>query len=202
MSYITSASTVIITFVFMNSITSYSQDYMYYPPKNYTKLLELKQGYIQGVVVSPDKRNGILTRVEHYRGIPYAAPPIGDLRFMPPSGAPSWEGIKYADTFGPVCPQMFPDTSDMAPRRLKEFLRLKNYLNHQSEDCLYLNVYVPHNREYHLCIMTLPKIALCTLLRFSEYSVFFFISAGILIESIYEYPDLFFSETKLQFFYV
>ncbi|XP_044751984.1 neuroligin-4, Y-linked-like isoform X2 [Coccinella septempunctata] len=147
MSYITSSLTVIITLISVGKTNSYSQDYMYYPPKNYTRLLELKQGYIQGVVVSPDNRNGLLSRVEHYRGIPYAAPPVGELRFMPPSGAPSWDGIKYADTFGPVCPQMFPSTENMAPQRLREFARLKNYLNYQLEDCLYLNVYVPHNPD-------------------------------------------------------
>ncbi|XP_045470782.1 uncharacterized protein LOC123678053 [Harmonia axyridis] len=142
MSYITSALTVIIPLVLIETITSYSQDYLYY-----TKVLKLKQGDIQGVIVSPDNPNGLLTKVERYRGIPYAAPPVGDLRFMPPSGAPSWNGVRYADNFGPVCPQMFPDTKDMAPQRLKEFLRLRDYLRPQSEDCLYLNVYLPHNPE-------------------------------------------------------
>ncbi|KAL3281976.1 hypothetical protein HHI36_005179 [Cryptolaemus montrouzieri] len=147
MSYITSSLTIIITFISFESAAAYSQDYNYSPfTKRYTQKIKLKQGYIQGVVISP-KMNSDLPKIEHYRGVPYAAPPVGDLRFMPPRDAPSWEDVKYADNFGPVCPQKFPDIKNMPPKRKKEFLLLREYLLNESEDCLYLNIYTPHDRE-------------------------------------------------------
>ena len=60
-------------------------------------------------------------------GIPYAAPPVGALRFMPPQEPTSWDGIRDGTIFGPASLQ--PSTEyDPA---------------HGSEDCLYLNVYKP-----------------------------------------------------------
>ncbi len=53
-------------------------------------------GYISGL-----SENGIWA----YLGIPYAAPPIGDLRWRPPQPAKPWEGVLKADKFGPSCPQ-------------------------------------------------------------------------------------------------
>jgi para-nitrobenzyl esterase len=40
-----------------------------------------------------------------FRGIPYAAPPVGNLRWRPPAAPPSWQGIRDATMFGNVCPQ-------------------------------------------------------------------------------------------------
>ncbi|KAK9869517.1 hypothetical protein WA026_003270 [Henosepilachna vigintioctopunctata] len=137
-------SVLIIVVFFIETGFSYTHNYNIYPyRKIYTEELIIKQGLIKGVVVNPEN-NENLSPVEHYLGIPYAAPPVGDLRFMPPRDAPSWENVKYADSFGPVCPQMFPDPNTFAPKRKEEFLRLKDYLLNESEDCLYLNVYVPH----------------------------------------------------------
>ena len=63
-----------------------------------------------------------------YRGIPYAAPPIGDLRWRPPQPAPKWDGVRAADQFGRACIQTNAAIADLpAP----------------SEDCLYLNVWTP-----------------------------------------------------------
>jgi para-nitrobenzyl esterase len=66
-----------------------------------------------------------------FRGIPYAAPPVGDLRWKAPQPVKSWPGVRPADTFGPRCMQraMF---SDMEFRS-----------NGMGEDCLYLNVWTP-----------------------------------------------------------
>jgi para-nitrobenzyl esterase len=63
-----------------------------------------------------------------YRGIPYAAPPVGDLRWKAPQPAPKWEGIKAADQFGRACIQ-----TNKAISNLPE----------PNEDCLYLNVWTP-----------------------------------------------------------
>jgi para-nitrobenzyl esterase len=63
-----------------------------------------------------------------YRGIPYAAPPIGDLRWKAPQSAAKWDGVKPANHFGRACIQTNAAIRDLpAP----------------SEDCLYLNVWTP-----------------------------------------------------------
>nr|XP_034829469.1 venom carboxylesterase-6-like [Maniola hyperantus] len=64
-----------------------------------------------------------------FKGIPYAAPPVGNLRFQPPQPAARWKGIRNATQHGNICTQV-----DYLTR---EFLR-------SSEDCLYLNVYTPN----------------------------------------------------------
>ncbi len=63
-----------------------------------------------------------------YRGIPFAAPPVGDLRWRPPQAAPNWQGVRAADQFGAACIQSNPAMANLpAP----------------SEDCLYLNIWSP-----------------------------------------------------------
>lgn len=84
-----------------------------------------------------------LKPVEQYLGVPYALPPVGDLRFMPPTSAPTWSGTRMATRFGPVCPQMFPSTQGVRPERRQYLEQLMGYLRTQAEDCLYLNVYAP-----------------------------------------------------------
>ncbi len=69
-----------------------------------------------------------------FRGIPYAAPPIGPLRWMPPEAPANWDGVRPAHAFGAPCPQ----------RVLPGFE--KNQFSNApppNEDCLYLNVYTP-----------------------------------------------------------
>jgi para-nitrobenzyl esterase len=66
------------------------------------------------------------TTVRSYKGIPYAAPPIGDLRWKPPQPAKPWKGIRVANEFLPICPQ---------PQLMVG--------GRQSEDCLGLNVWTP-----------------------------------------------------------
>lgn len=73
--------------------------------------------------------------VTSYKGIPYAAPPIGEFRWKAPQPAPSWEGVRKADHFGAVCMQ-----NDLKPG---SFYQVEFYQTPQpvSEDCLYLNVW-------------------------------------------------------------
>ena len=69
--------------------------------------------------------------VRVYKGIPFAAPPVGDLRWKAPQPVVAWGGVKHADTFGPQCVQQaYPAGSPyaMAPAPM-------------GEDCLYLNVW-------------------------------------------------------------
>ena len=63
-----------------------------------------------------------------YRGIPYAAPPVGELRWRPPQPGP-WDGVGQRVAYGPYAPE---------PRRQLDCRRQS-----QSEDCLYLNVWTP-----------------------------------------------------------
>jgi para-nitrobenzyl esterase len=75
------------------------------------------------------KVSGIIAgNTREFLGIPYAKPPVGELRFAPPQPAEAWRGIRDASAFGPVCPQTTGAFS--APGT-------------QSEDCLTLNVYTP-----------------------------------------------------------
>lgn len=84
------------------------------------------------------------TAVETYYGVPYATPPLGALRYMPPVTPTPWRGIKLADTMPPACPQRPPAPDESLPRQRQAYLkRLVPALANQSEDCLYLNLYVP-----------------------------------------------------------
>jgi len=69
--------------------------------------------------------------VKSFKGIPYAAPPVGKLRWAAPQAAAKWKGVRKADHFAARCMQL-PLFSDMEFRS-----------DGVSEDCLYLNVWTP-----------------------------------------------------------
>src|SRR4029077_5529518 len=71
--------------------------------------------------------------VRSFLGLPYAAPPTGNLRWRPPQPAAAWSGVRDATKFGPSCPQATMGNPFLPPGPL-------------SEDCLYLNVYTPAAR--------------------------------------------------------
>ena len=73
-------------------------------------------------------------RVRIFRGIPFATPPVGELRWQPPRPVAPWEGVRKATAFGNRCMQP-PIFSDMIFR------------DEVSEDCLYLNVWTPARTE-------------------------------------------------------
>ena len=68
--------------------------------------------------------------VSEFLGLPYAAPPTGNLRWRPPAPPASWPGVRDATQFGPSCPQSTTKNPYLPPGPI-------------SEDCLYLNVYTP-----------------------------------------------------------
>ncbi|KAJ8673702.1 hypothetical protein QAD02_004964, partial [Eretmocerus hayati] len=119
------------------------------PPLRYaSRIVETKAGQIRGILQELNSQH--LDPVEVFRGIPYAMPPMGDLRFRQPQPYVGWKGIKRADTFGQVCPQKLPDVSnqtlalqDMPLARYNQLQRFSRLLRNQSEDCLYLNLYIP-----------------------------------------------------------
>ena len=73
---------------------------------------------------------GVVERsVFAFKGIPYASPPVGDLRWREPQPAALWQGVRKADAYGHSCIQL-PSALKLDPSTL-------------SEDCLYLNVWTP-----------------------------------------------------------
>ena len=97
-------------------------------------IVKTQNGDVQGVVGR---------QVYVFKGIPFAAPPVGDLRWREPQPAASWQGVRRASTFGNACMQT-PGLSaanggDAGPL---------------SEDCLYLNVWTPKlSRSSNLPVM-------------------------------------------------
>lgn len=81
-------------------------------------------GWLEGTLDSE-------TGVRAFKGIPFAQPPVGDLRWKPPQPPVNWPGVREADKFGPRAMQR-PIFGDMAFRS-----------DGMSEDCLYLNVWTP-----------------------------------------------------------
>ena len=58
--------------------------------------VETSAGKIEG-----EYENGLYT----FKGIPYAAPPVGELRWMPPQPIQPWEGVRPTKEFSPIAPQ-------------------------------------------------------------------------------------------------
>jgi para-nitrobenzyl esterase len=90
--------------------------------------IEVQQGVIRGYVLPQ-------TQVVSFKGVPYAAAPVDNHRWQPPQAAEPWKGVKVADDFGHKCMQN-PLFSDMQFRA-----------SGMSEDCLFLNVWTPLERE-------------------------------------------------------
>ncbi|XP_067247474.1 neuroligin-3a [Chanodichthys erythropterus] len=112
------------------------------------------QGYYPTVNTQYGKLRGarvplpseILGPVDQYLGVPYAAPPVAEKRFLPPEPPSSWSGIKNATHFAPVCPQNIHNAVPeiMMPIWFTFNLDIvATYIQDQNEDCLYLNIYVP-----------------------------------------------------------
>jgi para-nitrobenzyl esterase len=85
-------------------------------------------GMLQGI---PGKDSSVTA----FRGVPYAAPPIGNLRWRGPQAAASWAGVRPADKFGNICMQ-----NALKPG---SFYQVEFYESPEpmSEDCLYLNLW-------------------------------------------------------------
>jgi para-nitrobenzyl esterase len=80
-----------------------------------------ESGLVEGV-----QENGI----DVFKGLPFAAPPIGLLRWRTPQAPSAWSGTRLADRFAPICMQTGSYPEDAPPELM-------------SEDCLYLNLWVP-----------------------------------------------------------
>lgn len=89
-----------------------------------TSRVHFKDGVVEGVISADDK-------VRTFKGIPFAAPPLGALRWKEPQPVAAWSGVRPASEYGARCMQgpIYPDMifHDSGP----------------SEDCLYLNLWMP-----------------------------------------------------------
>jgi para-nitrobenzyl esterase len=85
-------------------------------------VVKTKDGFVSGTVLGEAGKE-----VHIYRGIPYAAPPVGDLRWQPPQPVVPWAGIRECTVFSKQPTQFNPGMVEADPLP-------------QSEDCLYLNV--------------------------------------------------------------
>ena len=90
--------------------------------------VKVENGIIEG---DYDTHTGIQT----YFGVPFAKPPIGDLRWKAPQPLDNWEGVKKTKEFGP------------SPMQTLVFGDMKSRSKGLSEDCLYLNIWTPASRN-------------------------------------------------------
>jgi para-nitrobenzyl esterase len=101
------------------------------PPSNDPTLVETDAGTLRGYATD-----------DHviFKGVPFARPPVGELRFRGPQPVEPWEGVRDATEAGSACAQKFP-SEDGEPELSG------------SEDCLYLNVHVPSGVEGPMPVM-------------------------------------------------
>lgn len=94
------------------------------PTTESPSLVKLEAGTLRGAV-----RDGVAS----YKGVPFAAPPIGALRWRPPAPVPAWTGVRDSTSFGAACFQF--EEPPIVPAGVA-----------QSEDCLNLNIWAPASR--------------------------------------------------------
>ncbi len=94
-------------------------------PEDNRIIVDTQSGRMRGV-----RENGLLV----FKGIPYAAAPVGELRWQPPQRVRPWTGTRSAEAFGAIAPQIRMPMGIMRPNAPEE---------PQDEDCLYLNVWTP-----------------------------------------------------------
>ena len=90
-----------------------------------------ENGLVKGIV-------GTNARVTVFKGIPYAAPPVGENRWRAPQPAENWEGVRECYEFGPIAMQNTPGADPEA------FYSKEWHVDPDipmSEDCLYLNIW-------------------------------------------------------------
>ncbi len=113
------------------------------------------------VTVRDGQLTGVFTEdraVEVYAGIPYAAPPVGELRWKEPQDPQPWEGVLAADTFAPMSMQPRDSTvySSLAQIVGYHDYRISardNFRDACSEDALYLNIWKPAGEQEKLPVL-------------------------------------------------
>ena len=119
---------LLFTFTFLIAYSSYAQQ----RDSSTGPIIHILSGDIRGVTE---------TNVISFKGIPFAAPPVGEYRWRPPQPIQSWQGVRDATKFGPDCAQVsFQRGTDSISKT-------------SSEDCLYLNVWTPSLKGNKLPVM-------------------------------------------------
>lgn len=125
--------------VTQDNVAGIAQAFAGGPVKYSTRIVRTRYGTLRGIVTRDND-------LEAYLGVPYATPPLGALRYMPPVTPTQWRGVKHADSMPPVCPQRKYDLIDPSSGTRRHDL-LPLVPSNQSEDCLYLNLYVPRSNR-------------------------------------------------------
>lgn len=116
------------------------------------KVVSTTFGIVHGQTITPPASN--LPPVTQYLGIPYGVQPSGEYRFNMAISAAKWTHMpKNADTLSRVCIQSgIPNVSNrgaalerMSSQRFDQIKRLQEHLSPASEDCLYMNLFVPEH---------------------------------------------------------
>jgi para-nitrobenzyl esterase len=100
------------------------------------KIAETKYGTVRGVA-------GENENITIFKGIPYAKPPVGELRFAGPQEPDKWEGEKVCDKWPTPCVQAFQGTPPMSRRKPPKTVGFPAPIPEGAEDSLYLNVFTP-----------------------------------------------------------
>lgn len=121
---------LIVTLLFIGSVTAQEKD----EQNLYTEVVQTKKGKVRGLIKED---------VVSFKGIPYAAPPVGEFRWRPPQPVKTWEGELDASNYGANCAQ---SGWGGEPGTIAEG---------SSEDCLYLNIWKPvnHSEDAKLPVM-------------------------------------------------
>ena len=132
------------------------------PPVKLRPAVEGKNGGVTDVVTVADGQlTGVYTAdkaVEVYAGIPYAAPPVGALRWREPQDPTPWAGVLAADSFAPMSMQPQDSTLYSSLAQLIGYHDYKisltdNYKDANSEDALYLNIWKPAGEQEKLPVL-------------------------------------------------
>lgn len=102
------------------------------PAQNINLLATVEQGKLRG---ETNKDSSVIS----FKGVPFAKPPVGELRWKAPLPAESWEGVRDANVFGPSAIQHLRYSHLPNGPWTEEFM----VQNEVSEDCLYLNIWTP-----------------------------------------------------------
>lgn len=113
--------------------------------------ITLAQGRLTGVYTEDEA-------VEVYAGIPYAKPPVGELRWREPQEPEPWEGLRACDTFAPMSMQkrnhpIFDSLARIFVYHTYKISLTDNWLEPMSEDSLYLNIWKPAGKQEKLPVL-------------------------------------------------
>ncbi|RHP31482.1 carboxylesterase/lipase family protein [Lachnotalea sp. AF33-28] len=96
-------------------------------------IVETKYGKLRGEEAREKRYEGIT----YFKGVPYAAPPVGNLRWRPPEDPVCWEGVRECTQYARRCPQPILSAINFEPFQSDFYYQSRPEM---SEDCLYLNI--------------------------------------------------------------